>query len=70
MTEVQENSTSNNTMDGSDTKDVVEKPQNVPQGDGEYPPKATVLITVACLMLTQFLVALVCPVPIFCQHCH
>ncbi|KAK4945766.1 hypothetical protein LTR10_015114 [Elasticomyces elasticus] len=58
MTEAQENSTTNNSMDSSNQKDVVEKPQNAPSGDGDYPPKATVLITVACLMLTQFLVAL------------
>ncbi|KIV83596.1 hypothetical protein PV11_05609 [Exophiala sideris] len=58
MTEAQENSTTNNSMDSSNQKDVVEKPQNAPSDDGDYPPKATVLITVACLMLTQFLVAL------------
>jgi len=70
MTEAQENSTTNNSMDSSNQKDVVEKPQNAPSDDGDYPPKATVLITVACLMLTQFLVALVCLASLCCQHYH
>ncbi|KAI1625399.1 DNA repair protein RAD50 [Exophiala viscosa] len=58
MTEAQENSITNNSMDNSSSKDAAEKRQPAPSGDGDYPPKSTVLITVACLMLTQFLVAL------------
>lgn len=59
MTEAPENPPSNNSMTSNNPKDVGEKPQGAPSGDSEYPPQATVLITVAALMVTQFLVALV-----------